>query len=93
MFPYVEALRRQRGPDACSQLAIQASEEDTLAVVAAFFQSFLSRNAGEPRDVTTRAAKRVGEREGRKVRVPKEPAAATSGGSAAPEAKPAEPTA
>jgi predicted PurR-regulated permease PerM len=43
------------------------------AVIAAFFQHFLSRNANVPRDVTTRAAKRVGEREGRPVRVPKPP--------------------
>jgi predicted PurR-regulated permease PerM len=50
------------------------------AVVAAFFESFLGRNANQPRDVTTRAAKRVSEREGRQVRVPKEPAA-TPGGS------------
>jgi predicted PurR-regulated permease PerM len=43
------------------------------AVVAAFFQSFLSRNAGTNRDVTTRAAQRVEEREGRPVRVPTPP--------------------
>ena len=62
------------------------------AVVAAFFQSFLSRNAGEPRDVTTRAAKRVGEREGRRVRVPKEPAATPTGTSpAAAESAPGQP--
>jgi predicted PurR-regulated permease PerM len=40
------------------------------AVIAAFFQHFLSRNANLPRDVTSRAARRVGEREGRPVRVP-----------------------
>jgi len=44
------------------------------AILAAFFQHFLSRNANQPRDVTSRAAKRVGEREGRRVRVPKPPA-------------------
>ncbi|HUR17104.1 MAG TPA: AI-2E family transporter, partial [Candidatus Limnocylindrales bacterium] len=44
------------------------------AVIAAFFHHFLSRNANLPRDVTTRAARRVGEREGRPVRVPKPPA-------------------
>jgi predicted PurR-regulated permease PerM len=43
------------------------------AVIAAFFQQFLARNANVPRDVTTRAAKRVGEREGRAVRVPHPP--------------------
>jgi len=59
------------------------------AVVAAFFQSFLSRNAGEPRDVTSRAAKRVGEREGRKVRVPKEPAPGTTAGAVSDETPPA----
>jgi predicted PurR-regulated permease PerM len=70
------------------------------AVVAAFFESFLGRNANQPRDVTTRAAKRVSEREGRHVRVPKEPAATpgvagTSAGGADPDQapKPAEPTA
>lgn len=49
------------------------------AVVAAFFQSFLARNASEARDVTTRAAQVVSEREGRHVRVPKEPAVAVAG--------------
>jgi predicted PurR-regulated permease PerM len=43
------------------------------AILAAFFQHFLSRNANQPRDVTSRAAKRVGEREGRQVRVPAPP--------------------
>ena len=43
------------------------------AILAAFFQHFLSRNANTPRDVTSRAAKRVGEREGRRVRVPQPP--------------------
>lgn len=43
------------------------------AVIAAFFQHFLSRNASVPRDVASRAARRVGEREGRPVRVPKPP--------------------
>ena len=40
------------------------------AVIAAFFQHFLTRTVRTPGDVTTRAAKRVGEREGRAVRVP-----------------------
>ncbi|CAN5727212.1 AI-2E family transporter [soil metagenome] len=43
------------------------------AIMAAFFHHFLARNANEPRDVASRAARRVGEREGRAVRVPKEP--------------------
>ena len=43
------------------------------AILASFFQHFLSRNANTPRDVTSRAAKRVGEREGRRVRVPQPP--------------------
>jgi hypothetical protein len=43
------------------------------AVGAAMFKYFVDRNAAVPRDVTTRAAKRVGEREGRHVRVPKAP--------------------
>jgi predicted PurR-regulated permease PerM len=44
------------------------------AVIAAFFHHFLDRRAGGPRDVTSRAARRVEEREGRRVRVPKPPA-------------------
>jgi hypothetical protein len=73
------------------------------AIIASFFQHFLSRNANQPRDVTTRAAKRVGEREGRRVRVPTPPpigvGAATTGAAGTPAAdsaarpKPAEPTA
>ena len=43
------------------------------AVISAFFQHYLGRNVREPRDVTSRAAKRVGEREGRRVRVPQPP--------------------
>jgi predicted PurR-regulated permease PerM len=43
------------------------------AVMASFFHYFLARNAMETRDVTTRAAQRVGEREGRAVRVPQPP--------------------
>jgi predicted PurR-regulated permease PerM len=44
------------------------------AVIAAFFNYFVGRTANQPRDVTSRAAKRVGEREGRQVRVPAAPA-------------------
>ena len=63
------------------------------AVVAAFFQSFLSRNAGEPRDVTTRAARRVGEREGRAVRVPTPPPLGAPDGPSGNDEDPAEKTA
>jgi predicted PurR-regulated permease PerM len=68
------------------------------AIIAAFFQHFLSRNAQVPRDVTSRAAKRVGEREGRAVRVPKPPpitaaAPAVAPATVDPEPRPAEPTA
>ncbi len=59
------------------------------AVLAAFFQHFLSRNANVPHDVTTRAAKRVGEREGRAVRVP-QPPPITAAGKAASEPVPTE---
>jgi predicted PurR-regulated permease PerM len=45
------------------------------AVAAAFFHHFLNRGAAT-RDVTSRAAQRVEEREGRRVRVPKPPMAA-----------------
>jgi predicted PurR-regulated permease PerM len=43
------------------------------AVIAAFFQYFIAHNVRVPSDVATRAAKRVGERQGRAVRVPKPP--------------------
>jgi predicted PurR-regulated permease PerM len=43
------------------------------AVIASFFKYFVERNSETPRDVTSRAAKRVGEREGKQVRVPKPP--------------------
>jgi predicted PurR-regulated permease PerM len=61
------------------------------AIGAAFFQHCLARNANVPRDVTSRAARRVGEREGRAVRVPAPPAVAMTGpgvaGEPAPESK------
>ncbi|HEY7023940.1 MAG TPA: AI-2E family transporter [Candidatus Limnocylindrales bacterium] len=60
------------------------------AVIAAFFQHFLSRNVRVPRDVTTMAAKRVGEREGRPVRVPKPPPVNAGGSAAANEPVPDE---
>lgn len=46
------------------------------AVLAAFFQHFVFNSSAEPRDVTSRAARRLEAREGRRVRVPREPAAA-----------------
>jgi predicted PurR-regulated permease PerM len=49
------------------------------AIIAAFVQHFLARNAAVPRDVTSRAAKRVGEREGRVVRVPTPPGVVVAG--------------
>jgi hypothetical protein len=48
------------------------------AIIAAFVQHYLARNANVPRDVTTRAAQVVAEREGRVVRVPKAPPANTT---------------
>ncbi|HUP83053.1 MAG TPA: AI-2E family transporter [Candidatus Limnocylindria bacterium] len=53
------------------------------AIGAAFLQHYLARNAGAPRDVTSRAAQRVGEREGRVVRVPTAPAAGIAAGAGA----------
>lgn len=50
------------------------------AIGAAFLQHYLARNAGAPRDVTSRAAQRVGEREGRVVRVPTAPPAGVAAG-------------
>lgn len=43
------------------------------AVISAFFFHYLNRSQGGPRDVTSRAARRVAEREGRHVRVPTPP--------------------
>jgi predicted PurR-regulated permease PerM len=43
------------------------------AVISAFFFHYLNRTQGGPRDVTSRAARRVAEREGRRVRVPSAP--------------------
>jgi predicted PurR-regulated permease PerM len=71
------------------------------AVIAAFLKYFLARNANQPRDVTSRAARRVGEREGRRMRVPTPPPVSVGGAGVAseplearpPEPKPAEPTA
>jgi len=78
------------------------------AVIVSFFNYFVGRSANQPRDVTSRAAKRVGEREGRRVRVPAAPAVGVADSGAADEPvdpepppkttatatpKPAEPTA
>jgi hypothetical protein len=49
------------------------------AVISAFFFHYLNRSYGEPRDVTSRAARRVEERQGRPVRVPAPPIVSTSG--------------
>jgi predicted PurR-regulated permease PerM len=43
------------------------------AVISAFFFHYLKRSQGGPRDVTSRAARRVEEREGRPIRVPSPP--------------------
>jgi predicted PurR-regulated permease PerM len=53
------------------------------AIGAAFLQHYLTRNAGAARDVTSRAAQRVGEREGRVVRVPTAPATGVAAGAGA----------
>lgn len=53
------------------------------AIGAAFLQHYLARNAGAPRDVTSRAAQRVGEREGRVVRVPTAPPTGIAAGAGA----------
>jgi predicted PurR-regulated permease PerM len=58
------------------------------AIGAAFLQHYLARNAGAPRDVTSRAAQRVGEREGRVVRVPTAPATGIAAGGAGVAAPP-----
>jgi len=50
------------------------------AVISAFFFHYLDRSQGGPRDVTSRAARRVEAREGRPVRVPTPPAVAPAGG-------------
>ena len=50
------------------------------AVLASFFHHFLNRSHEGPRDVTSRAARRLQEREGRHVRVPTPPAVPDSKG-------------
>ncbi len=57
------------------------------AVISAFFFHYLNRSQGGPRDVTSRAARRVEQREGRPVRVPTPPqVSAAAAGPAAPAA-------
>ncbi len=51
------------------------------AVISAFFFHYLNRSQGGPRDVTSRAARRLEEREGRPVRVPTPPAVGVPAGS------------
>jgi len=59
------------------------------AVISAFFFHYLNRSQGGPRDVTSRAARRLEEREGRPVRVPKPPVVGSPpGGPAAPATEP-----
>jgi hypothetical protein len=49
------------------------------AVISAFFFHYLNRSKGGARDVASRAAKRLEEREGRPVRVPSPPVVAAPG--------------
>ena len=49
------------------------------AVISAFFFHYLNRSSGEARDVTSRAARRLEEREGRPVRVPAPPLVSPTG--------------
>jgi hypothetical protein len=59
------------------------------AVISAFFFHYLNRSQGGPRDVTSRAARRLEEREGRPVRVPTPPVVGTPpGGPAVPATEP-----
>ena len=59
------------------------------AVISAFFFHYLYRRRGGPRDVTSRAARRLEEREGRPVRVPSPPVVGAAPGG--PGAEPAIP--
>lgn len=49
------------------------------AVISTFFFYYLQRSTGGSRDVTTRAAERVGRREGRRVRIPTPPSVSDPG--------------
>lgn len=59
------------------------------AVISAFFFHYLNRSQGGPRDVASRAARRLEEREGRPVRVPTPPVVGSPPGGSGP--KPATP--
>lgn len=50
------------------------------AVISAFFFHYLNRSKGGPRDVTSRAARRLEARQGRPVRVPAPPPVTAPGG-------------
>ena len=70
------------------------------AVISTFFFYYLQRSTGGARDVTTRAAERVGRREGRRVRIPTPPLVSNitaddepDGPEAAPSAPPSGPEA
>ena len=52
------------------------------AVISAFFFHYLNRSKGGPRDVTSRAARRLEARQGRPVRVPAPPPVTAPGGAA-----------
>jgi hypothetical protein len=55
------------------------------AVISAFFFHYLKRSQGGPRDVTSRAARRLEQREGRPVRVPSPPVVGAPPGGTATE--------
>ncbi len=61
------------------------------AVISAFFFHYLNRSQGGPRDVTSRAARRLEEREGRPVRVPTPPVVGTPPGGTTSEPPPPTP--
>jgi predicted PurR-regulated permease PerM len=64
------------------------------AVISAFFFHYLNRSQGGPRDVASRAARRLEEREGRPVRVPTPPVVGSPpGGDPGGRPSPAEPDA
>jgi predicted PurR-regulated permease PerM len=54
------------------------------AVISAFFFHYLNRSQGGPRDVASRAARRLEEREGRRVRVPTPPVVGSPPGGVKP---------
>jgi predicted PurR-regulated permease PerM len=55
------------------------------AVISTFFFYYLQRSTGGARDVATRAAERVGRREGRRVRVPTPPSVSAIGAADEPD--------